>query len=300
MNQSSSHNDVIRLSVLFRTLWQRKLVVIIFATVFGVAAAVYSILEADVYRAEVMTIIPANKNSSGMPNIGGALGGLVGLGGLSMGDTARLRLEQVERLLVSRSFVQHLIEKYDMKADLLAGIGWDEDTDTMLYDDEYIDADGNWVIKEPSPWRVYGEFIRRVQFEILFNKNMLVIRVDHHSPARAQQWATSIIEELNLFYKERAEAEAQESIAYLEELMASTDFVFVREAISTLLEEQIKTDMLVEAREEYAFETLSPAVIPESKNHPKRLVITIIGIILGGILGVIVALLLGLRARLSA
>lgn len=299
MISSDKSSDVIRLGFLFEALWQRKLIILISVAIFGGLGALYAANEADIYRAEVVTVIPSSQTGSSLGNIGGALGGLVGMNGLSSGDSPRMKLEQVEKLLTSRSFVHNLIEKYEMKPDLLAALSWSNTDDKIIYDQELYDGNQQeWVISEPSAWRVYGEFRKRVRIETLVSKNMLIVNVDHHSPEKAKLWAENIIAELNHFYKTRAEEEAAQSIEYLQNLMSSTDFIFVREAISGLIEEQIKTDMLVKARQEYAFETLAPAVVPEGKVHPKRLIITVIGMILGGLIGAVIALLLGVKKKL--
>jgi uncharacterized protein involved in exopolysaccharide biosynthesis len=50
--------------------------------------------------------------------------------------------------------------------------------------------------------------------------------------------------------------------------------------------------MLAEASPEYAFVTVSPAMVPEEKSQPKRALICILGTILGGMLSVLWVLIM--------
>ncbi|RUO62611.1 Wzz/FepE/Etk N-terminal domain-containing protein [Pseudidiomarina insulisalsae] len=300
MKTAQRPDDVIHLSKFFALLWQRKFLIVLTAFIVGGAAYAYSLTLPNIYRTEVITIVPNSQSGPSLPNMGGSLGGLMGLANLGGGDSAKLRLEQVEELIKSRAFLHNFIEKYQLKADLYAAIDWQEESNTIVYDTElYNPETQTWVVREPTPWQLYGRFLEAMKVTILFNKNMLKLNIDHVSPHVAQNWATWLIDELNTFYKLRSAEEAKESIRYLENAVTETEFIFLRDVFSTLLEEQIKKDMLVEVKAEYAFETLAPAVLPESKSHPKRTVIGILGVIIGGLLGIILASVLGLRDRLK-
>jgi LPS O-antigen subunit length determinant protein (WzzB/FepE family) len=48
--------------------------------------------------------------------------------------------------------------------------------------------------------------------------------------------------------------------------------------------------MLAKASPEYAFVTVSPAMVPEEKTQPKRALICILGTLLGGMLSVLLVL----------
>lgn len=300
MTTTNKPDDVIHLSSFIALLWSRKILIIVIALVVGAGAYLYSLTLPNIYRSEVITIVPNSQSGPSLSGIGDSLGGLVGLAGLGGGDSAKLRLEQVEELIKSRAFLQGFIDKYQIKPDLYAAIGWDESTNTTIYDAElYEVSSGSWVEREPTEWQLYSQFLEAMQVTILFNKNMLKISIDHVSPYVAKKWATWLIDELNAFYRSRSAKEANESIQYLENAVEKTDFIFMRDVFATLLEEQIKNDMLVEVKSEYAFETLAPAILPESSSHPKRTLIGIIGFIFGGLLGVIVASFLGIKQRLN-
>lgn len=301
MTKTNNPDDVIQLSAFLKLIWSRKILIIATALIVGASSYIYALTLPNIYRSEVITIVPNSQSGPSLSGLGGSLGSLVGLADLGGGDSAKLRLEQVEELIKSRAFVQNFIEKYELKPNLYAAEFWDEESETLYYDAELYDANsGKWVAREPTAWQLYSLFLEAMQVTILYNKNMLKLSIDHVSPHVAQDWATWMIDELNVFYKTRNAREAKESIAYLESAVEETDLVFMRDVFATLLEEQIKKDMLAEVKAEYAFETLAPAILPESKSHPKRLLVGILGAFLGGILGVAIASALGLKKRFGS
>jgi LPS O-antigen subunit length determinant protein (WzzB/FepE family) len=54
-----------------------------------------------------------------------------------------------------------------------------------------------------------------------------------------------------------------------------------------MIQSQTETIMLAKVREEYAFKTIDPAVVPEEKTEPKRALICVLGTLLGGMAGVL-------------
>ena len=61
----------------------------------------------------------------------------------------------------------------------------------------------------------------------------------------------------------------------------------MREVFYQLVEEQTKSKMLAEASPEYAFVTVSRAMVPEERSQPQRALICVLGTLLGGMLSVL-------------
>ena len=79
-------------------------------------------------------------------------------------------------------------------------------------------------------------------------------------------------------------AEANRAIEYINGQLARTQLVSMQNVFYTLIEQQTRTVMLADIRDEYALETLDPAVVAEEKSAPSRALICIIGTLLGGML----------------
>jgi len=116
--------------------------------------------------------------------------------------------------------------------------------------------------------------------------NMVRVSIEYYSPELAQQWVTQLVADFNQYMREREAADASRSIAYLNSQVAQTNLADVRSMLFSLIEEQTKTLMLANVRDEYVFSTIDPAVVPELKDNPKRLLIVVLGLMLGGMLGI--------------
>jgi uncharacterized protein involved in exopolysaccharide biosynthesis len=74
----------------------------------------------------------------------------------------------------------------------------------------------------------------------------------------------------------------------------------LRRVIYNLIENETKTLMLANAREEYAFAVVDPAVPPELRISPRRRVMVLVGLMLGLVLGTLAAFALNARTQLRA
>ena len=63
--------------------------------------------------------------------------------------------------------------------------------------------------------------------------------------------------------RDRAIAESERNISYLNEQAAKTDVVGIRQTIYNIMETEINKAMLAKGSEEYAFKLIDPAVVPQ-------------------------------------
>ncbi|MGY8939443.1 MAG: hypothetical protein ACKVK4_05630, partial [Flavobacteriales bacterium] len=118
-------------------------------------------------------------------------------------------------------------------------------------------------------------------------------------PFIAKKWVDWLIDDINLEMKVRDASEAENSIAYLESQILTTNIVEQKTLLYQLIEEQAKTLMFAEVRIEYAFFTIDKAIVPEKKSGPSRPLFLCLGILFGGVLGCIIVLFLGRQKRLK-
>lgn len=71
--------------------------------------------------------------------------------------------------------------------------------------------------------------------------------------------------------------------------------LLVQEKVFELLTQQYELARIQEAKDDFAFQVLDPAVAPEKKSGPKRAINTLIGLVVSALLGVLLALALELR-----
>jgi LPS O-antigen subunit length determinant protein (WzzB/FepE family) len=88
--------------------------------------------------------------------------------------------------------------------------------------------------------------------------------------------------------RQRALTDAERNIEYLNDQLGRTNVVELQQVIYNLIEAEMKTLMLANVRNEYAFSVVDPAVVPELRARPKRKQLVVLGALLGGIVGLFV------------
>ncbi|NMS08182.1 LPS O-antigen length regulator, partial [Vibrio parahaemolyticus] len=86
-------------------------------------------------------------------------------------------------------------------------------------------------------------------------------------------------------------AEATQNLAYLDAQLEKTAVAEMQSTFYKLIEEQTKSLMLAEVQEEFVFKIVDPAVVSENKVKPNRVMITILGLLLGTMFGVAILLI---------
>ncbi|GGW58786.1 Wzz/FepE/Etk N-terminal domain-containing protein [Alishewanella tabrizica] len=289
-------DDEIDLRELFKALWQGKWIIIVTTLLFSVAAVFYALSLPNIYKSEV-TLAPVSEESG--LKIPGQLGGLaalagVNLGGMGGGDKTGLALE----ILKSRDFISRFIEQNDLYLPIMAAEGWDRTTDQLLWDPKiYNESSEQWVRKvkvpfqpKPSNLETFDEFRKLFSVDQDKTSGMVKLSVEHFSPYLAKAWADKLVTAINDEMRERELTEAERSIAYLNTQISQTNIADVRSMLFSLIEEQTKTVMLANVRDEYVFKTIDPAVVSENKAKPARALIVVLAILLGAMLSALVVL----------
>ncbi|MDQ9094144.1 GNVR domain-containing protein [Pseudoalteromonas haloplanktis] len=162
----------------------------------------------------------------------------------------------------------------------------------------YDESNDNWVRvvelprkAKPSMQEAYKEFIQIVSTNNDIDTGMVKISIEHISPYIAKQWLSWLVEDINKEMKNRDVTEAIRSTEFLTSQLSQTTITDIQSVLYKLIEEQAKTIMFANVRDEYVFKTIDPALIPEEKSRPKRPLIVILGTMLGGLIGVMVILI---------
>jgi uncharacterized protein involved in exopolysaccharide biosynthesis len=293
--------DEIDLRELFAAIWQGKWLILAITAVFAIGSVVYAIKQPNIYKSEAL-LAPADaeQGGGGLAALAGQFGGLASMAGINLGggggtDKTQLAIE----VLKSRQFVGEFIRKHNILADLMAAEKWDSDADKLIYDPElYKEQTNTWIREvkapfkpEPSMQEAYKVFSKLIVVNKAKDTGMVTLSVEHLSPTVAQQWVTWLVQDINKVMKERDVAEANRSSEFLNKQIALTNVADIRSMLYKLIEEQAKTIMFAEVRDEYVFKTIDPALVPEEKAKPKRALIVVLGTMLGGMLGVMFILI---------
>ena len=298
--QNNIADDEIDLRELFTAIWQGKWIIIAITTLFAVASVFYAINQPNIYKSEALLAPAEQDQQGGLGALAGQFGGLASLAGVNLGagggvDKTQMALE----VLKSRKFTSEFIQKHNILPDLMAAKAWNRETNTVIYDEKlYIAEQNKWIRKvkapimpEPSMQEAYKTFSKIVSANKDTETGMVKIAIEHVSPCIAQQWVNWLIQDINATMKQRDVQEANRSTTFLTRQLEQTKIADIRAVLYKLVEEQTKTIMFANVRDEYVFKTIDPAIVPEQKLGPKRALICILGVLLGGMLSGIFVLI---------
>jgi uncharacterized protein involved in exopolysaccharide biosynthesis len=119
--------------------------------------------------------------------------------------------------------------------------------------------------------------------------HLITVGVDWTDAAGAARLANSFVSLADEVLRARAMEDASRNIEYLNRQIAATDVVEVQRVMYKFVESETKTLMLANARREYAFTVVDPAVPPELRYYPRRTAMVAIGAIVGLLLGIAAA-----------
>ena len=292
-------DDEIDLRELFSALWSAKILILVITLAFTSISIVYALITPNKYQATIV-LAPAKQNSSGISSALSQFGGLASLAGISLGDgqdaDARIAIEVMQ----SRSFIEQFIKQSGIMVEIMAAKGWDSDQRRLIIDKDIFDIQTREWTRTPPPgrqitpilWEAYKVFKDKMLSVSEDKKTGLVtVGIEYFSPYLAKQWVENYILAINLYLQQRKLKQIKKNIRYLEEQITTTSVAEMREIFFTLIEEQVKNKMLVEASPEYAFTSISAAMLPEEKSQPKRTLIVLLVSLLGAMLSICLVLL---------
>ncbi|WP_345861554.1 Wzz/FepE/Etk N-terminal domain-containing protein [Shewanella algae] len=298
---NTMRDDEIDLRELFSVIWQGKWLIAGVTLVFVVASVVITLMMPNIYKSEAL-LAPASEEqgAGGLAGLASQFGGLASMAGINLGgnggtDKTQLAIE----VLKSRQFIGDFIEKHQILPELMAVDKWNMVDNTLSFDPNvYVQESKTWVrdVKlpfqpKPSLQEAYKEFLKIFSVNKDKESGMVTISIEHQSPFIAKQWVDWLIDDINNVMKDRDVSEALKSTEYLNQQINQTNVADIRAILYKLVEEQTKTIMFSEVRNEYAFKTIDKAIVPELKFAPKRTFIVLTLSLIGFLFGVVVTLI---------
>lgn len=298
---NTMRDDEIDLRELFSVIWQGKWLIAGVTLVFAVASVVIALMLPNIYKSEAL-LAPASEEqgAGGLAGLASQFGGLASMAGINLsGNNVTDKTQLAIEVLKSRQFLGEFIEKHQILPELMAVDKWSMADNTLSFDpDIYVQESKTWVRKvnlpfqsKPSLQEAYKEFLRIFSVNKDKESGMVTISIEHQSPFVAKQWIDWLIADINRAMKDRDVVDATRSTEFLNKQIALTNVADIRTILYKLVEEQAKTIMFAEVRDEYVFKTIDPAFIPEEKAKPKRALICVLGTMLGAMLAIMVVLI---------
>jgi uncharacterized protein involved in exopolysaccharide biosynthesis len=268
--QVATVDDGLDLLALWSIVWSRKYLVIASSFVCALIAVVLALTATEMYRADTVLTEAQSEGMGSGSGLMTQLGGLAGLAGISLGELGGSH--ESKALLKSRRLVEEFIKRENLLPQLFP----------------HPNAQ-----RPPTVWFAVEYFRREVLSIREDNRNFVTtVSVRWTDPAVAAAWSNGLVRLANELMRDKAMQEAKRNITYLNAQVAQTDVVEVKRVMYSLVESETKKLMLANARADYAFAIVDPAVTPELRVSPKRTLMVILGATLGGILGLLAAFVL--------
>jgi uncharacterized protein involved in exopolysaccharide biosynthesis len=275
----ASLDDPVSLKQQLRSLWRDRRVIGAVTLASTVLAGGISLLLPVQYSATaVLSPVSQRADSSrGMGGLGALAtemgGGLAALAGFaSAGDAAK---NEAVEVLQSEA----LTEKYIIDNQLLP----------VLYPRKWDAHARAWRVagrEVPTLWRANRYFDKSVRKVSTSPKTGLVsLTITWTDPKLAAKWANDLVRLTNDYLRGKALAETERHINYLNIEAAKTQMVEVRQAVFSVMRNEIDRAMLARGSEEYAFKVLDPAVAPEEATSPVKKLWVLAGLAAGLFLG---------------
>jgi uncharacterized protein involved in exopolysaccharide biosynthesis len=239
------------MDVLFAAVRRRPLLVFVFSIAFGVVFGVLAYLTTPTYRGATI-LAPADLEKkgmgSGLSSALGAAGGFAALAGIGLGGND-YATEEAMAVIKSEQFTEGFIQDNNLMPELFPK-AWDAQA-------------GRWktgLKKIPSLGAAYRRFNKLRKMTRDAKSGLITVQIDWKDPVKAADWTNRLIERLNDEMRRRALNQAEASMGYLQSELANTADVSTREAISRLMEGQIKQEMLAHVTIEYALQVVDKAL----------------------------------------
>mgnify|MGYP001261715020 CR=1 FL=1 len=202
--------------------------------------------------------------------------GIASIAGLSVPSVAEDKGQVAIETIKSRSFVKKLIEFDGVLEKLMATESYDPVTKEITFNEDIFDSkSGKWLEEKPTYLEVYRLYDRKMSISQDKSTGFISISFEHLSPIFAYEFTNLIIRELNRISRERDIKESNDALTYLEEQSLETKQTNIKLFINQMIENQLRTNMLSNIREEYSLMSIDPPFIPERKSSPSRAMLSI-------------------------
>ena len=280
-------------------LWAGRLKIIAITIIFAFASLIYALIVPNQYQATAL-LAPSQSDGGGLSGALGQLGGLASLAGVSIGGTDSTESQIAQEIMRSWSFIENFIAENELAVEVFAAKNWDKGSNKLQIDQDIYDTKtSTWLVEDdygqpgpPSSWELYESFLDRVTVSEDKKSGLISVSIEYYSPQIAKKWLDLYISAINEHMQKRQVEKVSRNIEYLETQINKTDIAEMQEVFYSIIQEQIKSKMLAEASPDYAFIPVSPSMEPEENSQPKRLLICLLGTIIGGILSVLLVLIM--------
>ncbi len=298
VEQSSESIAPLTLLGLVWFFWRRKLILFFCALIGAVSALVLDLYKPDTYKSTALLAPVSIGGKSGISSLVGDLGGLASMAGvdLSGGDSSKVSVAL--QILRSRSFLASFIRKHNIEVEVFAAEGWSPSDNSLRIDKSIYSLDKKEWMRDPKLLKpsspTDNELYKSLDSRIRVNEDkvsgMITLELEYYSPYLAAEWLNMIVRELDETMRERDISNSERKIEYLSNTMETIANSDIRTVFYQLIEQETRSMMLAKANAEYVFHILDDAYVAEEPAGPGKIIVVVIGLMVGVFLAVIILL----------
>ena len=283
---NNNYDDEIDLRELFHVLWDKIFYIGAITSIFSLISIIYALMLPNIYQSQaVMMPMEANQGMSGML---GQYSGMASLAGISLPSESGSKAQEAIARIQSFEFFSNSFLPHIKLENLMAVKKWNQASNTLTYDaSDFNSESSQWLRKVPSSQKAYKRYKEIMRIGEDKETSFVTFSVEHKSPFVAQQWVEIIMEQIDQVMRDQDRQTAMKSIEYLNSVTPTVNYKEIQQALSSLQQEQMKRLMMVEANDNYIFKVLDSPLVPEVRFKPMRLLIVILGSMLGMMLSVL-------------
>jgi len=284
------YRDEIDLQELFSVILDEKKFIILMVLFSVVISVMTSLALPKIWISSAVLEpieVTGHQSSTNQSSSRGISSNLAALTGMGMSGSSQEAIVTVEKIK-SRDFLNHLLKFDGVAENLIAIKKFDSNKRISIFKSSLINnKTGEWLNGEPSSWDAYKAYRGMLGAEISMKSGLVEIDIEHKSPVFAKYFLDLIIQEINALSRDQDYQESVSSLDYLQDLLEKTIDQDMSMMLTSMIQSQIKTQMLSKIKEYYVLEPIDKPYLPIERSSPQRTRIVVLSTLLGLILSLV-------------
>ena len=287
LGTDKKNEKLIDLVNIFLVLWRRKLFISLFIIFSGIISIFYSLSLQNYYKSEaLLAAVDSNQATTSSQ-----FSGIASLAGFSLGSSGENKAVLAVEMIKSKEFLRILLQNEGILQGILASENYDKDTGHLTYKDSlYNEKNNTWSDQgdfidgyKPSHIKAYPTYIEHLYVKKDRSTDLITLSYEHISPLFSKQILDLIISQVNETARSKDKDEYENKLKFLEDKFETNNLTEMRESLIALMESELQKLMLVDAKPEYLLEIIDKPFFPELRVRPNRILICIMGVLLGAL-----------------
>ena len=281
---------------LVEIIQKSKKLILYVALAFFIGSSLYIFTAPNQYTSSTLLSVvdDTEAGGSGFSDLTNRYGGLASLAGVSLGQDSKSKTDLIVAIIKSRQFYERLSSMPEIYPYLVASKKYNQKTKKLILDSTIYDEEKqSWLVQKPSFLSTHQQlFLNNLVVTEDKKTGFVYVSFTHISPQFAFKVTQAVLTEANNIVRIQHLEDSALALQYLNEALENTSELGTKSSISSLIEAQLKVQMLASVRTEYIVRSIDKPYIPEGKSSPFRLKFIALATILGFIISCFVAMYL--------